>query len=254
MSSTLSHCQSKLTRLKNTAEKAGLKINTDKTKSMRFKARSRTLMTVGSEEIENTNQFKYLGSVITSDGDSHKDISIRIGKAWGAYNKLRPIWRSNQLSKKTKLSVYRACVMSVLLYGCESWGMAKKFEDKLDKFQNKSLRHLLKIRWNMFVRNSEVRQIAHTEQISMIIKRRRWKWIGHILRMERSELARNALTWKPDGRRGVGRPKTTWRRMVEKERTQFGYNSWNAMARLANDRNAWRNLMSGPILPTERRN
>ena len=125
VSSTLSHCQSKLTRLKNTAEKAGLKINTDKTKSMRFKARSRTLMTVGSEEIENTNQFKYLGSVITSDGDSHKDISIRTGKAWGAYNKLRPIRRSNQLSKKTKLSVYRACVMSVLLYGCESWGMAK---------------------------------------------------------------------------------------------------------------------------------
>ena len=52
--------------------------------------------------------------------------------------------------------------------------------------------------------------------MATILKRRRWRWIGHLTRQEAS-IAKTALHWTPEGRRKRGRPKITWRRSVEKE-------------------------------------
>ena len=47
----------------------------------------------------------------------------------------------------------------------------------------------------------------------------------HVLRMDHSSHCTSALTWTPEGTRKVGRPKTTWRRTVEKEREHLGWTS-----------------------------
>lgn len=47
------------------------------------------------------------------------------------------------------------------------------------------------------------------------------------------------MTWAPDGRRKVGRPKTTWRRSVEKERDEAGWKSWEEARVEACDRKQW---------------
>ena len=60
--------------------------------------------------------------------------------------------------------------------------------------------------------------MAGTERISEEVRRRRWNWIGHVLRKDRTDDCAVALGWTPEGRRKRGRPKTTWRRMVELER------------------------------------
>ena len=51
---------------------------------------------------------------------------------------------------------------------------------------------------------------------------RRWRFLGHVLRMPGEHHCATALTWTPMSKRKVGRPKTTWRRTVEKERTMVG--------------------------------
>ena len=56
------------------------------------------------------------------------------------------------------------------------------------------------------------------KKISEEVKQRRWKWIGHVLRIDDNCHCMTALTWLPEGRRKVGRPKAKWRRTVEKER------------------------------------
>ena len=61
-------------------------------------------------------------------------------------------------------------------------------------------------------------EIANTGNISDAVRRRRWQWIGHVLRKDRSSDCAVSLGWTPEGRRKHGRPKTTWRRMVEGER------------------------------------
>ena len=49
-----------------------------------------------------------------------------------------------------------------------------------------------------------------------------------------------ALTWKPEGRRKVGRPRTTWRRTREKEGNEFGWKSWNEAKKVAKNRENWK--------------
>ena len=65
-------------------------------------------------------EFCYLGSVISTDGRTDKDISIRSGKAMYAVRALQPVWLSRQPSLNTKLRIFSTYVKSVLLYGCES--------------------------------------------------------------------------------------------------------------------------------------
>ena len=103
-------------------------------------------------------------------------------------------------------------VRAVLLYGCESWRMTKGDEAKLDTFQHKCLRRLLKIYWPICMSNEEVRRRANSETISELGRKRRWTWIGHVLCMDNRCLPRVALTWAPEGKRKRGKPKETWRR------------------------------------------
>ena len=103
----------------------------------------------------------------------------------------------------------------------------------------------------MKITNEEVRKRAETHPISEIIKQRRWRWIGHVLRMENNENPRITLTWTPEGRRNRGRPRETWRRTVEKERNKMGFTTWERAHETAIIRDKWKSQVVGPILPKE---
>jgi hypothetical protein len=47
-------------------------------------------------------------------------------------------------------------------------------------------------------------------------------WICHVLRVDNSRICTTALMWQSDDKRKVGRPETTWRKMVERERGNLG--------------------------------
>ena len=57
------------------------------------------------EDIENVEQFTYLGSVVSRDGGTDREIKSRIGKATAAFKTLRPIWTSQAISVKTRLRI-----------------------------------------------------------------------------------------------------------------------------------------------------
>ena len=71
------------------------------------------------------DSFDYLGARITKHGGAEEDIKSRLRKARGAFNKLVKIWRSGQLSKNTKIRIFKSNVIAVLLYGCETWRVTK---------------------------------------------------------------------------------------------------------------------------------
>ncbi|KAK7493041.1 hypothetical protein BaRGS_00015771, partial [Batillaria attramentaria] len=84
------------------------------------------------------------------------------------------------------------------------------------------------------------RKQAKWQKISEEIRRRRWNWTGHVLRKERNNDCMVAMGWQPEGKRKIGRPKTTWRRTAEQERKSAGWTSWANARRTAEDRTAWR--------------
>lgn len=47
----------------------------------------------------------------------------RVSKTRSAFTKLKKIWSSDNISKKTKIRLYKALVTPVLMYGCETWKM-----------------------------------------------------------------------------------------------------------------------------------
>jgi hypothetical protein len=53
--------------------------------------------------------------------------------------------------------------------------------------------------------------------IELLMKKRKWKWIGHTIRKDQNAVKRIVLDWNPQGTRKRGSPKNTWKRQSEKE-------------------------------------
>ena len=187
---------------------------------MRYNAKDQTSVSIDGKDVDDVDSFTYLGAIVNKTGGAEQDITARVGKARSSFNKLTKVWKSSQYSRRTKTRIFNSNVLTVLLYGSETWRMTKRDEKKLDSFQHICLRKILKIHWPMKVTNEEVRKRAGSERLSTQIRTRRWTWIGHVLRMKPDLLPRTALNWAPEGKRKRGRPRETWRRTIEKERSQ----------------------------------
>lgn len=234
--------QSKLNDLVVHSADVGLKINIGKTKALKIRTTNNSPFVIDNTPIDFVDKFCYLGSMVSSDDSAKSDIEYRIGKANGAFSQLRSIWKSTIISTKTKINLFKSNVLSVLLYSCETWLTTTALNAKLQGFTNRCLRSILKIWWPNVISNDDLYRKCNIDPISSIIKRRKWKWIGHTLRKDPNEICRQALDWNPQGSRRKGRPKTTWRRSLMKDIESSGRN-WNEIKALANDRTAWRNFV-----------
>ena len=78
-------------------------------------------ITIGTTELKNTHRFTYLGSTMTSDAKLDCETDNRLAKANSAFGRLyKRVWNNKQSRKNTKIKVYRAVVLTTLLYGAES--------------------------------------------------------------------------------------------------------------------------------------
>lgn len=234
--------EEKLRKLSMNADKVGLKINIRKTKIMRINTNSTTPLTLNGTTIEEVETFSYLGSMITKDGGTDADIKSRINKARCAFHSLHKIWRSNNINRKTKLRLFDCSVKSVLLYGSTTWGLTQTNIHKLQTFVNRCLRRILRIFWPNTISNNELLNATNNIKVEDEIKKRKWTWIGHILRRSDDDITKAALQWNPQGQRRPGRPRTTWIRSVRRECADLN-KSWNQIKILANDRIRWREFV-----------
>ena len=221
------------------ASQIGLKINEKKTKLMVINGKSQQTVKLNERNIDQVDDFCYLGSTLSSDGDIMTEIKIRIGKAASAFNNLNNIWKSRKISRTTKMKLYRSNVRTVLLYGAETWRTNKTIESKLRGFEGRCLRRILNIRWPQTISNKDVQEKTGINDINLEITKRRWRWLGHVLRMDSTRHTKTALYWTPQGQRKRGRPKGTWRRTIEEEMKPSNQ-TWNGLGILARNRGNWR--------------
>jgi len=233
--------QQKTKQLALSASTIGFRDNTGKTQVIRNNTRVGDSITINDQPLQDVDEFIYLGSKVTTDGDCAREINTRISKANQAFAMLKPIWRTTSLSMHTKLRIFKSNVLSVLLYGSECWKTTATIERKLEVFQNKCLLRIMKVFWPNMIMNMELRKRAGANSIAETIALRRWRWLGHVCRMAPDSLPRVALRWTPQGKRNRGRPKETWRRTVERELKNRGLTLQTAPATAA-DRPKWRSL------------
>jgi hypothetical protein len=219
LASSSSDLQGMLDAVSMAAARIGLSISTSKTKSMSVgSASTGVTFQVNNSDIESVNSFKYLGSEISSTGDATCDIQTRIGQATGAFNLLKDcLWSKRKISLKTKARLYDVAIRSVLLYGCETWPLKQADMQRISAFEHSCWRRILKIPYTDHVANRDVAiRFLHPIPIETEIRRRRLRWLGHVLRMEPSRLPYASLFTNADPawRRPPGGVKTTWRRTV----------------------------------------
>ena len=129
--------EAKTSALDQQGNKIGLRINQGKTKTMRMNVTNPSKFKINEEELEDVTSFTYLGSIISNDGGTDKDIKCRIGKAAAVFKSLKPIWTSSQISLNTKLKIFNSNVKSVLLYASETWRITKASIHRLQTFTNR---------------------------------------------------------------------------------------------------------------------
>ena len=225
------------------AGKVGLKVNTRKTEIMKVRTNDNSQVTIGNEPLQEVDKFVYLGCQISKDGDIRNEIGIRIGKAGAAFKNMEKVWNEDGMSLRTKLKLFNSIVLSVLMYGCETWKGLTEIEERVRRFESGCLRKILKIRWYDMVSEEELRRRTEQQSVTEKLRISRWRWFGHVLRMQDNRLPKQALQWRPAGSRRVGRPKDTWQRTIQRDMAVKNLDRADVEAQ-ADDRNAWRRFIA----------
>jgi hypothetical protein len=154
---TQEELQSLMNRFSMASKDFGLTISLKKTNVLSQDTPTAPVITIDDYQLEVVHQFTYLGSTITDNLSLDVELDKRIGKAASTLSRLTTrVWTNSRLTTATKMSVYNACIISTLLYGCESWTTYARQEKRLNTFHLRCLRRILGISWQNKVTNSEV--------------------------------------------------------------------------------------------------
>ena len=120
-------------------------------------------MTVEGAPLKPVTEFCYLGSILANDALIDKEVANRISRARTSFGRLYSrVWNQKGIWLQTKIKVYKAVVLTNLLYGCETWTCYRQHLRALDKFHQRHLRILLNIKWQDRVTNAEVLKHSQT--------------------------------------------------------------------------------------------
>ena len=109
--------------MKEESEKAGLKLNIQKTKIMA--PGPITSWQIDGETVETVSNFIFWGSKISADGDCSHEIKRRLLLGRKSMTNLDGILKNRDITLPTKFRLIKAMVFPVVMYGCESWIIKK---------------------------------------------------------------------------------------------------------------------------------
>ena len=199
-----------------------------------------TKLVSDGQEIKVVDDFKYLGSHV---GSTVKDISARIALAWVAFAKLKPILKASRPTLKFKMRLFNAAVVSVLLYGCETWVLAEELAKKLGIFARTCYRVVLGItQAESHMTNDELYRITGQRPMREVIKKRQLQFTGHCLRMDSEENTNIYVLYTSNvGTNKQGRPHKTYLDQISEyvSGDKSVKHTAEAIAKLARDKTEW---------------
>ena len=152
---------------------------------MRMNSRTNEPIKLLGENVDEVEEFTYLGSKMTADGSSEREIRARLPKAGQAFAALRKIWEN--LSENENTPFQEQCswyppLWIRILENDKGTDLKSFSTDTFAKYSGLTPSPM---------QNSK----TSTQRITLEIKRRRWQWIGHVLRIPQRAIVRTALRW-----------------------------------------------------------
>ena len=169
-----------LNRLETSAVEINLTINHNKTKAMHFgQASVRHVRFANCDPVDSCDKFEYLG-VPTSNAETV--FRSRLSKAWAAKTKLRSIFNF-KANDAIKIGLSRSAVESILLYGLECLPLTSTLQNKLDSVFKRIIRYALGVHFPDCISNAELTRRTGATALSKTLRQRRFRLVGHALRM-----------------------------------------------------------------------
>jgi len=137
--------KSLLMKVKEESEKAGLKLNIEKTKVMA--SGPITSWQTDGETVATVADFIFLGSKITADGDCSHEIKRHLLLGRKVMTNLDSLLKSRDITLPTKVHLIKSMVFPVVMYGCETWTIKKAESRRIDAFELWCWRRLLRVPW-----------------------------------------------------------------------------------------------------------
>ena len=245
---TQQELQDFVTRISKACQKYGLTISFKKTEVMKqatgiIPTSEKVEVVLDGKVLAVVDSFVYLGSTMTADDELDKEISYRIKRAGTTFGRLcKRVWKPGGISRTTKIAVYKACVLSTLLYGCQTWNVYVRHINRLERFHARCLRKILGIRWQEMVPRTEVLKKAGLSYINTMITKSRLKWLGHVRRMPDHRYPKKILLSQlSKGKRPAHKPYQRWKDRVKTDLKSFGLDPklwWNESG--GDNRVSWR--------------
>jgi hypothetical protein len=180
-----------------------------------------------------------LGTTLTNQNDIRES---RLNSGNICYHAVQNLLSSQLISKNIKIKIYKAVILPVVLYGCETWPLTLREEHGLRVFDKSVLRIFGPKRdkdgsWRK-LHNDELHSLYSSPDIVRVIKSMRMRWAGHVARMRDGRGVYRVFVRSPEGNRPPGRPRRRWEDNIKMELREIGIDEMNWI-QLAQDRAQW---------------
>ena len=186
-------------------KKAGLKLNTQKTKIMA--SGPITSWQIDGGKVETVTDFIFLGSKITVDSDCSHEIKRCLLFGRKTMTNLDSILKSRDITLPTKVLLVKAMVFPVVMYGCESWTIKKTEHQRIDALELWCWRRFLRAPWTARRSNQSILKEINPELEGLMLKLQylatwckeltHWKrpWCWERLKEEEKKAAEDEMVW-----------------------------------------------------------
>ena len=172
--------KSLLMKVKEESEKAGLKLNIQKTKIMTSSLT--TPWQIDGEAMETVTDFIFLGSKITADGDCNHEIKRCLLLGRKAMTNLESMLKSRDIILPTMVRLVKAMVFPVVMYGCDSWTIKKAEHQRIDVFELWCWRRLLRVPWTVRRSNQSIlKEISPEYSLEGLMLKLKLQYFGHAM-------------------------------------------------------------------------
>ena len=195
---------------RNVLEKRGLKVSRSKTEYMQAGGvDDGGELRLQGEMAKKVEIFKYLGSVVSRDGNCEEEIR-RIQAGWLSWRKISGVLCDRKLSARVKGKMYKCVVRPAIMYEMETVVVTDKQVGKLEVAELKMVRWALGVTREDKIRNEYIRGMVKIAKLGEKIRGARLQWYRHVKRREAEYVGRSTLEMEVLRRRKRGRLRKRW--------------------------------------------